>query len=115
MEYGQEGDEPSDLKLAFCHLQIELAEREEALRVVTIEVDTLQALLETRRQGFTFDSTMERELVCLRHSHDRLREIARDLSFDAFELLRTHAHDDPILRTGFERLCQAVSDHLGHV
>ena len=58
---------------------------------------------------------MERELVRLRHSHDKLRGVARDLGFNATGLLHTHAHDDPILRTGFRRLCQAVSDRLGHV
>nr|XP_023913041.1 guanine nucleotide exchange factor SPIKE 1-like [Quercus suber] len=72
-------------------LQTELVKREEALRVATIEVDTLQALLKTERQSFTFDPTMERVLVRLWHSHDRLREIARDLGFDAAGLLRTHA------------------------
>ena len=41
-----------------------------------LQVGTLQALLAAERQGSTFDSTMEKELVCLRHSHDRLREIA---------------------------------------
>ena len=71
-------------------------------------------MLETERQGSTSDSTMERELVHLRHSHNRLREVARDLGFDAARLLRTHAQDDPILRTGFRRLCQAVSNRLGH-
>ena len=35
--------------MAFRRLQIELAEREEALRVATAEVSTLQALLETER------------------------------------------------------------------
>ena len=83
--------------------------------VATAEVGTLQALLETERQGSTSDSIMERELVHLLHSHNRLREIARDLSFNAAELLRTHAHDDLILRTSFGRLCQAVFDRLGHV
>jgi len=115
MEYGQEGDEPSELQLAVRFPQIKLVEREEALRVATTEVCTLQALLETERQGFTFDSTMERELVCLQHLHDKLCKIAKDLCFNAVRLLRTHAFDDPILRTGFGRLCQAVSDHLGHV
>ena len=58
---------------------------------------------------------MERELNHLRHSHDILRGVAKDLGVDAAGLLRTHAHDDLILRTSFGRLCQAVSDHLGHV
>ena len=49
MEFGREGDEPSELQLAFHRLQTELAEREEALRVTTTEVGTLQALLETER------------------------------------------------------------------
>ena len=84
------------------------------MRVATAEVDTLQALLETVRQGSISDSTMKWELVRLRHSHDRLREIARDLGFDAARLLRTYAQDDPILCTGFGRLCQAVFDRLEH-
>ena len=75
----------------------------------------MQALLETERQGSTFDSTMERELVCLLHSYDKHREIAIDLGFDAARLIRTHAQDDPILCTSFGRLCQAVFDRLGHV
>ena len=75
----------------------------------------LQVLLEIERQGSTSDSMMERELVHLRHSHDRLRGVARDLGFDVVVLLRTHAYDDLILRTGFWRLCQAVSDCLIHV
>ena len=78
---------------------------EEALRVVTSKVGTLWALLETERQGSTSDSMMERKLVCLRHSHDKLKEIARDLGFDAAGLLRTHAYNDPILCTSFGRLC----------
>ena len=90
--------------MAFRHLRTEQAEREEALKVATAEVGTLQALLGT-----------ERELVCLRHSYDRLKGVARDLGFDATGLLCAHAHDDPILCTGFARLCQAVSDRLGHV
>ena len=58
---------------------------------------------------------MDRELVHLRHSHDRLIGVARDLGFDAARLLRTYVHDDPILCTSFGRLCQAVSDNLDHV
>ena len=85
------------------------------MRVATTEVCTLQALLEIERQSSTSDPTMERELVRLRHSHDRLRVVARDLGFDAAKLLRIHAQDDPILHTGFGRLCRAVSDCLGHV
>ena len=55
---------------------------------------------------------MEMELVRLRYSHDKLREVTRDMGFDAAGLLHTHAQDDPILLTSFRRLCQAVSDHL---
>ena len=51
MEYGREGDEPSELQPTFHHLQIELAEREEALKVPTTEVGTLQALIKTKRQS----------------------------------------------------------------
>ena len=76
---------------AFRRLQTELAEREKALRVAIAEVSTLQALLETERQSSTYNPTTERELVRLRHSHDKLREVARDLGFDAVGLLRTHA------------------------
>ena len=115
IEYGREGDKHIDLQLAFYRLQTKLAEREEALRVATIKVGTLRALLEIERQGSTSDSTMERELVRLRHSHDRLKMIARDLGFDTTELLHTHAHDDPILPTSFGRLCQAMFDRLSHV
>ena len=85
------------------------------MRVATAKVGTLQALLETERQSSTSDPTMERELVYLRHSHDRLRKVARVLGFNAAGLLRTHAQDDLILHTGFGRLCQAVSYRLGHV
>ena len=58
---------------------------------------------------------MKRESVYLRHSHDRLKEVAINLGFDAARLLHTHAQDDPILLTGFRRLCLVVSDRLGHV
>ena len=115
MEYGWEGDEPSKLQLAFHRLQTKLAKREDALRVATTEVGNLHALLKTERQSFTSDPTMERELVRLWHSHDRLREIARDVGFNATGLIHTHAHDDPILCTGFGRLCQVVFDHLSHI
>ena len=94
--------------MAFYHLQTELAESKEALRVATIEVGTLHALLEIEREGSSFDSMMERELVHLWHSLYRLRRVARDLGFDAAGLLCTHAQDDPILYTGFGRLCQAM-------
>ena len=65
MEYGQDGDEPSEMQLAFRCLQTELAEREKALRVATKKVGTLQALLETGKQGSTSNSTIEKELVHL--------------------------------------------------
>ena len=90
--------------MAFCRLQTELAKEEEALRVGTVKVVTLWALLEFERYGFTSSSMMKRELVCLRYSHDKLREIARDLGFDAIGLLCTYAHDDPIFHTRFGRL-----------
>ena len=83
MEYGREVNEPSEPQLAFRRLQTKLAEKEVTLRVATAEVGTLQALLKTKRQGFTSNSMMERELVHLWHSHDRLRRVARDLGFDA--------------------------------
>ena len=44
LEYGQ-ADEPSKPQLAFCRLQAKVVEKEEALRVATVEVGTLQALL----------------------------------------------------------------------
>ena len=69
-------------------------------------------MLETERQSSTSDPTMEKELVRLRHSHDKLREVARDLSFDAVGLLRSHAQDDSILLTGFKRQYQAMFDLL---
>ena len=78
-------------------------------------MSTLQAFLEIERQSSTLNPMMKTELVRLRHSHDRLREVARDLGFYAAGLLCTHAQDDPILLTSFGRLCQAVSDCLGHV
>ena len=86
-----------------------------ALRVATIEVSALQALLEIERRSSTSNPTMKRELVRLRDLHDRLREVARDLGYDAIELLCTHAQDDPIFHTGFGRLSQAMYDCLGHV
>ena len=85
------------------------------MRVAIAEVGTLQALLEIERQSSTSDPTMEWELVRLQHSHNRLREVARDLGFDTAGLLRIHAQDDPILHTSFGRLCHAVSDRLSHV
>ena len=72
-------------------------------------------MLETERLSSTSDPTMERELICLRHLHEILREVASDLGFDAVGLLHTHVKDYPIFLTGFGRLCQAMSDHLGHV
>ena len=72
-------------------------------------------MLDIESQGYTSSPSMKREFVRLRHSYGRLREIARDLDFDAARLLCTHSSDDPILLTDFRRLCKAVSDHLGHV
>lgn len=99
-------------KWAFCHLQTELAEREEALRVATIKASTLQALLETDRQSFTSNPTMERELIHLRHSHNRLREVARDLGFDVSGLLHTHARmtrSSSLVLGGYVKPCPFVS------
>ena len=75
----------------------------------------MQDLLDIERQGYTSSPSMERKLVCLRHSYGQLREIARDLGFDAIGLLHTHSLDDSILLTGFRRLYKAISDLLGHV
>ena len=85
------------------------------MRVATIEVGTLQALLDIERRGCTLSPNMERELVHLRHSYGRLREIARYLCFDAVGLLRTYSSNDLILLISFGRLCRVVSNHLGHV
>ena len=101
--------------MVFCHLLAEVVKKEEALRVVITEVGTLQALLDIERQGYTSSPSMEKELVCLRHSYVQLREIARDLGFDAVGLLHTHSSDDKIFLIGFKMLCRAVSDHLGNV
>ena len=78
MEYRREGDEPSEPQRALHRLQIKLAKREEVLKVAIVEVGILLALLEIERQSSNSDPMMERELVCLRHLHDRLREVARD-------------------------------------
>ena len=75
----------------------------------------MQDLLDIERQGYTSSPSMERKLVCLRHAYGQLREIARDLGFDATGLLRTHSLDDPIIVTDFGRLYKAISDHLGHI
>ena len=114
LEYGPI-DEHSEPQLAFHHFQAEVVEKEEALRVATVEVGTWQALLVIKRQGSTLSPNMKRELVRLRHSYGRLREIARDLGFDVVGLLRTHSSDDPILHTGFGVLYRPMADHLGHV
>lgn len=63
-EYGL-NDKPSEPKLVFRRLQTEVAKKEEALRISTAEVGTLQALLDTKRQSFTLSPTLERELVQL--------------------------------------------------
>ena len=114
LEYGPT-DEHSEPQLAFHHFQAKVVEKEEALRVATAEVGTLQALLVIKRQGSTSSPNMERDLVQLRHSYGRLREIARDLGFDVVGLLRTHSSDDPILHTGFGVLHRPMADHLGYV
>ena len=111
LEYGPT-DEP---QLAFRCLQAEVAKKEEVLRVATVEVVTLQTLLNTERQGWTSSPSMERELVRLQHSYGQLREIARVLGFDAAGVLRTHSSDDLILLTNFGRLCRLVSNRLSHV
>ena len=69
--------------MAFCCLQAKVAEKEEALRVSTIEVGTLQASLGIERQSSTLSPTLNRELVRLRHAYNRLSEVARDLGFNA--------------------------------
>ena len=89
LEYGL-ADEPSEPQLTFYRFQVEVVEKEEALTVATIEVGTLQALPDTERKGYTSSPSMERELVCLRHLYNRLREVTGDLGFDAIGLLRIH-------------------------
>ena len=65
MEYGREGDKPSEPQWAFRRLQTELVKREEALRIAGAEVSTLHALLEIERQSSISNPTMKRELVRL--------------------------------------------------
>ena len=48
LKYGS-SDEPSEPQMAFRCLQAEVAEKEEALRVSTAEVGTLQASLDIER------------------------------------------------------------------
>ena len=62
LEY-RSANEPSEPQLAFPHLQVKVAEKEEHL--ATAEISTLQVLLGTERQGCTSSPSMERELVCL--------------------------------------------------
>lgn len=64
LEYGS-ADEPSEPQLAFCRLLAEVAKKEKALRVAIAKVGTLQALVDTVRQGYTSSPSMERELVQL--------------------------------------------------
>ena len=80
------------------------------MRVATIEVGTLQSLLGIERQGPTFDFTIPSSTFTR-----ETQGVTRDLGFDAVRLLHTHAYDDPILRTGFGRLCHVVFDFFGHV
>ena len=101
--------------MAFHCLQAEVAKNEEALRVATVEISTLQVLLNIERHSCTSSPSVERELVHLQHSYSRLNEIARDLGFDAAGLLHTHSSNDPILLTEFGALFKAVLDRLGHV
>ena len=55
--------------MAFHCLQVEVAEKEKASKVATAEFGTLQALLDTEREGCTSSLSMERELVRLQHSY----------------------------------------------
>jgi len=43
----------------------------------TTKVGVMQALLDTERQSSTSSPSMERELVCLRHSYSRLIELLK--------------------------------------
>ena len=54
LEYGP-ANEP---QLAFHRLQAEVARKEKVLRVATVEVGTLQTLLNTERQGWTSSPSM---------------------------------------------------------
>ena len=106
-------DEPSEPQLAFYHLQNEVAEKEEALRVATAKVGP--SLLDIERQSSTSSPTLERELVRFLYSYRRVREVARKMGIYATGLLRTHYSNDPILLTNFRMLYRAVLDCLGHV
>ena len=81
------------------------------MRVAAAEIHTLQVLLDTKKQSCTSSPSLERELVRLRHSYNRLSEIARDATW----LLCIHSSDDSILLIGLGVLCRVVSDRLGHV
>ena len=61
LEYGLV-DEPSEPQLAFHHLQAKVVETMKALRVAIVDVGTLQALLDTERQGRTLSPSMVRGL-----------------------------------------------------
>ena len=110
--------------MAFHRLQVEVAKKEETLRVASVEVGTLQALLDTERKSSTLSSALERELVWLRHAYIRLSEVARDLGFDATGL--KELKDCPILgyfgflnflNSGFKVLGRSLLgnvDTLGH-
>ena len=75
-EYGR-ADEPKKPQLAFRCLQAEVAKKDETLRVATTKVGTLQALLNTERQGCTLSPSMEKDPVHIWHSYGRLKEIAK--------------------------------------
>ena len=62
-------NEPSEPQLAFYRLQAEVDEKEEASRIATAEISTLQVLLDIERQGCTPSPSMEKEMVRLRHSY----------------------------------------------
>lgn len=66
LEYGL-ADELSEPQLAFRHLQTEVAENEEALRVANAEISILQVLLDIESERCTLTPSLKRELVHLRH------------------------------------------------
>ena len=64
LEYGLV-DKPREPQSVFRCLQTEVAVKKEELRVATVEVGILQAILDTERQSSTSSPTLKRELVWL--------------------------------------------------
>ena len=62
-------NEPSEPQLAFYRLQAKVDEKEEASRIATAEISTLQVLLDIERKGCTPSPSMEKEMVHLQNSY----------------------------------------------